>query len=290
MRLLINGVRLFVDFDGPEWVADGPTLRQKPTLILLHGGPGADHSIFKPHYAAALSDLCHILYLDHRGNGRSDDGDPALWTLDQWADDLATLCDVLDIAKPIVYGGSFGGFVAQAFATKYPDRLAGLILSNTTAKVDFPTIYNAFGHLVGPAAQAAAQNYWGNPTSDSRATYGQICVPHYTQTAIEPDFWSRVLMKDPVALHFNGPTNEMGRFDFRAALAKVTCPSLVISGDKDPIMPSAFSETITAALTHSDAAHHCLPNCGHLPEFDAPDTYFNLLRNFLQRIPSKDTK
>ncbi len=290
MRLKVNGIRLFVDIEGPEWVPDGPTLRQKPTLIVLHGGPGADHSIFKPQYGAHLRDLCQILYLDHRGNGRSEDGDTALWTLDQWADDLAALCDTLEITKPIVYGGSFGGFVAQAFATKYPERLSGLILSNTAAKVDFPTIYRAFGDLGGPAAQAAAEAYWGAPTSETRAAYRNACVPHYTQQPINPDFWARVLMKDPVALHFNGPTHEMGRFDFRDALKNVTCPTLVVSGDKDPIMPRAFAETITNSLLQSDTQHHCLSGCGHLPEVDVTETYFSLLRAFITQLTPKDTQ
>ena len=46
-------------------------MREKPTLILLHGGPGMDHSIYKPGYSA-LADVAQVIYLDHRGNGRSD--------------------------------------------------------------------------------------------------------------------------------------------------------------------------------------------------------------------------
>ncbi len=284
MRLLVNGVHLYFDIDGCGLAADGPTMRQKPTLIVLHGGPGADHSIFKPNYGTALSALCQILYLDHRGNGRSDDGDPALWTLDQWADDIAALCETLDIQKPVILGSSFGGFVAQAYATRYPDRLSGLILSNTAAHVDFEQIFAAFDAICGPEAAACARAYWTHPTSESRRAYGETCVPHYTQNAVDPDLWPRIQMKDPVALHFNGPKNEMGRFDFRKSLAKVRCPSLVISGDMDPIMPAVFSQTLTNSLTSSDVTHHSLPNAGHLPETDAPERYFAHLCTFLQRI------
>ena len=52
---------------------DGPSMREKPTLLLLHGGPGFDHSIYKPVYSS-LADCAQIVYLDHRGNGRSDAG------------------------------------------------------------------------------------------------------------------------------------------------------------------------------------------------------------------------
>ena len=73
MHVFINGVRLFFDVEGAKLVPDGPAMREKPTLLLLHGGPGFDHSIYKPAYAA-LADIAQIIYLDHRGNGRSDDG------------------------------------------------------------------------------------------------------------------------------------------------------------------------------------------------------------------------
>ena len=73
MHVSVNGVRLFFDVEGAKYVPDGSTMRQKPTLLLLHGGPGFDHSIYKPAYSA-LADIAQIIYLDHRGNGRSEDG------------------------------------------------------------------------------------------------------------------------------------------------------------------------------------------------------------------------
>ncbi|MEO1613908.1 MAG: alpha/beta hydrolase, partial [Pseudomonadota bacterium] len=105
MRITVNGVSLFFDVEGAGLVPDGPAMREKPTLILLHGGPGADHSLFKPRWSG-LSDIAQIVYLDHRGNGRSDDGDPADWTLAQWGDDVRGFCDALGIERPIVCGVS----------------------------------------------------------------------------------------------------------------------------------------------------------------------------------------
>jgi len=64
------GVRLFVDIDGAALVPDGAALRAKPTLILLHGGPGHDHSGFKPLFSQ-LADIAQVGYVDHRGHGHS---------------------------------------------------------------------------------------------------------------------------------------------------------------------------------------------------------------------------
>lgn len=283
MRVEVNGVRLFVDFDGAGLVADGPVMREKPVLILLHGGPGADHSIYKPAYGDRLSDLCQILYLDHRGNGRSDDGDPALWTLDQWADDIAALCGALEIERPFVFGASFGGFVAQAVATRHPDLPRGLILANTAARVDFERIYAAFDRIGGAAAGAAARAYWGKPTPATRQAYAETCLGFYATGAPDPELWARIIKKDPVALHFNGPANEMGRFDFRERLAALTCPSLVIAGAVDPIMPPEFSVAIAESLRNSRAEHHCLDGAAHMAASERADTYFALLRGFIER-------
>ena len=56
MHVFVNGVRLFFDVEGAKLVPDGPAMREKPTLLLLHGGPGFDHSIYKPAYSA-LADI-----------------------------------------------------------------------------------------------------------------------------------------------------------------------------------------------------------------------------------------
>jgi proline iminopeptidase len=120
MHVPINGVRLFFDVQGAKLVPDGPAMREKPTLLLLHGGPGFDHSIYRPAYAT-LADIAQIIYLDHRGNGRSEDGARESWNLAQWGDDVRAFCDALGIVNPIVLGASFGGMVALAYAT----RIAG---------------------------------------------------------------------------------------------------------------------------------------------------------------------
>ena len=117
MHVSVNGVRLFFDVEGTKLVPDGPVMREKPVLLMLHGGPGADHSIYRPAYSA-LADIAQIIYLDHRGNGRSEDGPQQNWNLAQWGDDVRAFCDALGIANPIVLGASFGGMVALAYATR----------------------------------------------------------------------------------------------------------------------------------------------------------------------------
>src|SRR3979411_1342536 len=106
MQVSVNGVKLFFDVEGAKLVPDGPVMREKPTLLLLHGGPGFDHSIYKPAYSA-LADMAQIGYLDQRDNGRSEEGPREAWHRAQWGDDVAAFCEALGIFRPIVLGASF---------------------------------------------------------------------------------------------------------------------------------------------------------------------------------------
>ncbi len=77
MHVAVNGTKLFFDVDGAKFVPDGREMREKPSLSVLHGGPGHDHSIFKPGFVN-LTDIAQVVYLDHRGNGRSVGSGPEL--------------------------------------------------------------------------------------------------------------------------------------------------------------------------------------------------------------------
>jgi proline iminopeptidase len=281
MFVSVNGVRLYVDIEGAGLVPDGETMREKPTLVLLHGGPGADHSLYKPAFSA-LCDIAQIVYYDHRGCGRSEDGPRGNWTLAQWGDDVKGLCDALGIEKPIVLGTSFGGFVAQAYATRHHDHAAKLILITTAAKVEFPEIYAAFARLGGPEAGAIAEAYWSAPSPETRAPYLATCLPLYGRWARDGGDWqSRMIARNDTGMHFNGPGNEQGRMDFRDTLASITCPVLVMGGEFDPIMPISFSETIAESLPREFVRLERCAGCGHGIVGDDPDLAFKLIREFV---------
>jgi proline iminopeptidase len=281
MFVSVNGVRLYVDIEGAGLVPDGNAMRQKQTLVLLHGGPGADHSLYKPAFSA-LSDVAQIVYYDHRGCGRSEDGPRENWTLAQWGDDVRALCDALGIEKPIVLGTSFGGFVAQSYATRHPGHAAKLILITTAAKVEFPEIYAAFARIGGPDAGAIAEAYWSAPSPETRAPYLATCLPLYSARNRGPAAWmTRAITRNDTGVWFNGPEKEQGRMDFLEALASVTCPTLVMGGELDPIMPLSFSETIAASLPAGLARFERCSGCGHGIVGDDPEMAFRLINEFI---------
>lgn len=277
----VNGAKLYFDVEGAGLVPDGPRMRTKPTLVLLHRGPGFDHSMYKPAFSA-LADIVQIIYFDQRGNGRSAAGDPDTWNLAQWGDDVKGLCDALGIERPIVHGGSFGGFVAQSYATRHPDHPSKLILASTAARVDFATIFAAFERLGGRQARDVAEAYWLSPTAEGRARYLEVCFPLYRPRPVDnDDMRQRSIVSNAVAIRFNGPGNEQGRMDFRSDLARIRCPVLVLAGDRDPIMPMAFSETIAECVPSHLLRFERFAGCGHGVHVDDPERAFAIMREFI---------
>src|ERR1700683_3795993 len=139
MHIDVNGARIYFDVVGPQLVPDGERMVERPTLIVMHGGPGFDHASLRPYFDR-FADSHQVIYIDHRGNGRST-GAPESWTLARWGDDVKRFCDGLGIEKPFVYGNSFGGMVAMSYASRHPDHPAKLILSSTAARMRFDITY-----------------------------------------------------------------------------------------------------------------------------------------------------
>lgn len=281
MRIDIgNGVRLFVDVEGPGLVPDGPVMREKPTLICMHGGPGFDHAAFKPSFSR-LADLAQIVYYDHRGHGRSDERPRDEWTLDTWADDIVRLCDALGIEKPIVLGQSFGGFVAQRYIARHPEHASKVILSSTSHHMGMERKLAAFERRGGPVARELAERFWSDPTPATWAAYWSGVRKLYNTTEPrDPDAASRTLVREEILLHF--VAGEKQGLDLLPGLAGAQCPVLVMVGEEDPVCPLEDALEIAAALPAQWASLARFPGVGHGAWRDDPEAAFAVLRQFIQ--------
>jgi pimeloyl-ACP methyl ester carboxylesterase len=285
MHVLVNGVRLFFDVEGAKLVPDGPAMREKPTLLLLHGGPGFDHSTFKPIYSA-LTDVAQVVYLDHRGNGRSDPGPQDKWTLAQWGDDVRAFCDALGIVKPIVLGVSFGGMVAMAYATRHPDHPSKLILVSTEAKGGsyLEQRVAMFEKLGGPEVGALARRrFLESQGTDPAllAAWIKLAFPHYVRKPRDPDAGSRTVARPDVLQWFNKLGGESRRFDMLADLGRIKCPTLVLGGEDDPMTPIESQADIAAALPKHLVRFERFANAGHGVVPDSRERGLALIREFV---------
>lgn len=278
MYISVGDVRLFVDVDGAKLVPDGTSMRERPTVILLHGGPGFDHTLGKALFAP-LTDAAQLVCYDHRGNGRSEDGPRERWNLDQWADDLRTLCDVLGIERPIVYGTSFGGFVALNYALRHPDHPARLVLSSTTAHIHLDRALAMFERLGGVDARSVADHFFTEPTPENRAEHQRVCLPFYTRGPGRPELLARVTQRPAVAEHFYG--GEILRFDFTQHLNRIHCPVLLLAGELDPIVTIQDAEELAAALPPDRLRFVRFPDGGHQLAVEHSETVLALVREFV---------
>jgi pimeloyl-ACP methyl ester carboxylesterase len=278
VHVRVGDVSLFFDVEGPKLVPDGPRMREKPTLVLLHGGPGFDHSSFKPAFTP-MADAAQLIYLDHRGNGRSDRSEPSQWNLARWGDDVRAFCEVLGIEKPVVLGVSFGGMVAMSYATRHPDHPGRLILASTTARTRLDRIVAAFTRLGGAEAGEAARCYWEAPGAETLPDYARLCFPLYSRAPRDPDANARTRWNFDVMFGFGA--GEDRSFDLLPDLARVRCPTLVLAGEDDPITPMADSEDIVAALPPGLARFERFAEAGHGVWRDVPEAAFRAIRAFL---------
>jgi proline iminopeptidase len=286
MHVLINGVRLFFDVEGAKLVPDGPAMREKPTLLLLHGGPGFDHSIYKPAYSA-LADIAQIIYLDHRGNGRSEDGARESWNLAQWGDDVSAFCDALGIVNPIVLGASFGGMVALAYATRHPDHPSRLVLISTEAaggthRERRVALFERFG---GPEVGALARRRFlevqGQADRAALEEWRRVAMPLYTRTPRDPDMARRAINRSEVLHWFTRPDGESHAFNMFPDLGRIQCPTLVLGGEDDPMIPIECQADIAAALPPHLVQFERFANCGHAVVPDAPERAIAVIRDFI---------
>lgn len=285
MRVLVNGVHLYFDVDGSALRAHGDEMHELPTLLLLHGGPGIDHSLYKPAFSA-LTDVAQVVYLDHRGNGRSERGAPDSWNLAQWADDVAAFCDTLGIVRPIVYGASFGGMVAIAYATRHSTHPGGLVLVSTSAQARSHTDAKVamFSRLGGEAAGALARRRFvdGDTSPEVLRLWLEIALPHYQRTPLDPSVAKRFVLNREVTAWFNRAGGDGRTFDLLADLARVRCPTLVLGGTLDPMAPIECQRDIACAVPPHLLTYREFEGCGHVVVPDAPDEALALVRAFIR--------
>lgn len=278
MRVEVNGTRLWFDVDGPALVPDGARMRERPTILLLHGGPGGyDHSYLKPDLER-LGELGQIVYLDLRGHGRSDWGDPDEWSFELCSDDVRLFCDALEIERPVVLGHSMGGFVAMLYGARHPGHAAGLVLQSTTARHDLERLVAGFRRVAGDEVAEIARRSYGAGGPVTEVEWAR-CFAAFGPSVPDEDQLARRIRN----LELGPPgMNQLRDLDVVDQLDRIACPTLVCVGELDPVTPVEASREIADALPDGLGRLEVLPGAGHFPWKDAPDALFDVLGEFVR--------
>lgn len=249
-------------------------------VLFIHGYP-LSRQMWQPQLDD-LSEAARIITPDLRGYGETESGpydlnNPAPISMEQFADDCAALLNTLGIQqKVMVCGLSMGGYVALAFYRKYPQRVAGLVLTATRAGADSPE-----GKAGREKAAALAKEQGITPIA--RAMLLKLLAPANLEA--RPELAAKLMQ----IMHSASIPGAMGallgmrdRPDSTALLPQMTCPALVIHGAEDQIIPVTEAEVMQRLIP--GARLEVLPGAGHLPNLEQPAKFNVLFRDFLGSI------
>jgi proline iminopeptidase len=257
MRACIRGTEIFFDIDGAGLVPDGPTMREKSTAILVHGGPGTDHSDAKTA-CAALTEKLQLVYFDQRGQGRSRRGNPEHYGIEENVEDLEALRRYLGLGPVVSIGTSYGGIVAMAHAARYPDAVSHLVLVATGAHAGFIARAQQIVAERGTAEQITQCDslFAGRIDTVERMrayfeTMGPLYSLTYDRARAKAGLARTVLVPEALNRAFS-PGGTLWSFDLRPQLSAITAPTLILAGRHDWIFPPEFAQELHRLIRGSD--------------------------------------
>lgn len=290
MKANIRGTEIYFDIAGMQLA---PTAKgdfiERPVLFLLHGGPGGDHLRFKQH-SLALQEFAQLVFIDHRGCGRSKKTKKKDYTLENNIEDIEALRQHLGLDKICILGISYGGMVAQGYAIRYGKHIDKLILGVTAPSYRFiddaKKILNARGT---PEQIEACKPLWAGSfkSHEEILSYFKHMESMYSTSTKKqrkltysksPSIWN------PEALN-EGFGNFLKHFDYIPKLKKITCPTLILAGEKDWVCSPEQSKVIAKHIP--DSTLKIFKNAGHAIAVDAPKEYIHAISSFLKKKPRK---
>ena len=244
-----NDVRIHYRFDGPE---DAP-------VLVFSNSLGTSLSMWEPQ-VSIFARRFRLLRYDTRGHGLSA-VTPGPYSIDQLGRDVLSLLDALGIGKVSFCGLSMGGMTGMWLGGNAPERLHRLVVCNTAALIGSPEVWNGRIALVRQGGMAAIADSvlqrWFTPSFIANAP-GQI------------DFVRQMLLQTP-AEGYIANCEAIRDMDQRDTISRITTPTLVIAGSRDPATPPEEGKFIAAKIAGAkyvelDSAH--LSNIEAAKEFN----------------------
>lgn len=275
---------------------------QGAPLVVVHGGPGADHTYFLP-WLLPLARTHRLIFIDERGSGKSQRlQETSQYTVEAMVEDVEDVRVALNLGKISLLGHSYGGVLAQAYALKYQQNLSHLILNSTFPSTRQMNEVLAREKAQMPAGKLARLNQleaaglFGKGEAWEHGRYSE----EYEKLAWGPGYFAFLYGARPDSTYDpaegNAPTNwelyrvmwgEHGEFvidgnlksvEYVDRLPTIHVPTLVMAGDHDECDPS-LSREMHEKIAGSKLV--ILPNSGHMNFVDQPDLWQKTVQDFL---------
>jgi proline iminopeptidase len=251
-------------------------------LIVLHGGPGMDHHMFRP-YLDALADEYRVLYVDERGQGRSERVDPATLSLDRFARDVDLLAEALALDGFVLLGHSFGAIIAMYHATELGTAEAYVISAGADDSDGLLADVEASLESMGEGGAAIAASWEQEQTvrtEDELAALIRAQLPFHFHGEPPPGYGEDMVGSPAVLRHF--AKAGYGDFDYRPKLGSVTKPTLLIVGEHDRTTTPRAARVLHEGIAGSELV--IVPDAGHMSFVERTDVYLGAVRGFLEGV------
>jgi proline iminopeptidase len=269
-------------------LADGYTMFVEPVgdeglpLIVLHGGPGLDHTHLRP-WLDPLGDDFRVLYVDERGQGRSERVDPSMLSLEVFARDVDLLAEALELGRFSLLGHSFGAIITTWHAINFGTAAAYVISGGGDSDEKLMEDVEASLEAMGEAGKPIAESWeWEKTlqTVEQSEEMMQIQNPFHFHRDPPADFgWGTIHTPEVLRYFANAG---YGTFDYTPDLRRVTKPTLVLVGAEDRTTTPRAGRVLHAGIPGSEYAE--LEGAGHMSMIEAQDAYLGQVRDFLRRI------
>lgn len=215
----------------------------------------------------AMPDVACLCY-DKRGHGLSDLGGTTS-SIDDHVADLVGLMDHAGIDRAVICGVSVGGLIAQGLYRRHPDRVSGLLLSNTALKIGDAAGWN--GRI--------AEIEKGGISGLADGILGLWFTPAFRQPGNAAFALYRNMLVRQSAAGYAATCTAIRDADFTAAAGSIAVPTLCVAGDRDGATPPALVEALAAAVP--GAEYRLIEGAGHLPMVEQPAVFAALLADLV---------
>jgi proline iminopeptidase len=249
-------------------------------LVVLHGGPGLDHSMFRP-YLDPLADEFRLLYVDERGQGRSDRVEPATLSLEVFARDVDLLAEALELERFALLGHSFGAIIATKHAIELGTAAAYVISGGGDSSAKLMTDVEASLEALGEAGTPIAESWEQEKSVQSEEELLELLrvqMPFHFAGEPPSGYCEDTIGTPDVLRHF--ANDGYGEFDYVPDLGRVSTPTLVIVGDQDRTSPPRAARILHEGISGSELV--VVPEVGHMSFVEAPEAYLGAVRTFLR--------
>jgi len=275
----INGVQLYT-----RVIGEG-----KP-IVIVHGGPGLDHSYLLPQMGE-LGKYFRLILFDLRASGRSSvDIDSNSMTLENLIEDIDGIRKSFGVQKVNLMGHSWGGFLAMSYAIKYPEHISSLLLINTVPasskrRDETERISRSRITKEDSAARSALlrTEAFRKRTPDAMASlfrivFGGSFYDRRYADSLTLTFQSNYSSSSAM-LQYLFKDQTLRQYDLHQKLGTIQCPTLLLGGDHDQVSPDVLQE-IHISISSSKLV--ILKNCGHFSYIECKEDFVAAVKDFLK--------